>query len=383
MSPILLLVMVTSGGDIGHLVKTIVGLVTSSWDVYSDVDVGLYHYYPKNVTRYLENSTVIPDNCVSRFDSTSTGLFECLEKDMIAATITFAFIFMPSLSFAIESARLAVGHCLTHGFDEIGKKGLLLIFFFLLVPFPVLVIAQHLASLFIRNEFMEYQSTLILMAEGSMEAAPQLTLQIYFILSDAERKPIPLHFLCLTSSFIIINKSSIELFLRESLSSREFLKFSLKDMFKQEMTNQDSLLKGRSLLQKLWLMAQFSPAFLLQFAFNVWSISIFVTLFTFENFSLIYLLINCISGFVSFFFLSYNTQMERYQNVFHYGTVHITLLKHPTESRKECFPKMMTMAITRLILYTLILIVLMIWFLVLDPSTHLTHWSDHRFFFHG
>ena len=118
---------------------------------------------------------------------------------------------MPSLSFAIESARLAVGHCLTHGFDEIGKKGLLLIFFFLLVPFPVLVIAQHLASLFIRNEFMEYQSTLILMAEGSMEAAPQLTLQIYFILSDAERKLTPLHLLCLASSCIMVSKCSTEL----------------------------------------------------------------------------------------------------------------------------------------------------------------------------
>ena len=226
---------------------------------------------------------------------------------------------------------------------------------------------------------MEYLNTMILLAEGGLEAGPQLIFQIYFILSDAEKKPTPLHLLCLTSSFIIINKSSIELFLSSSLSSTELEQgVSLEGMLKD-----DSILKGRSLLKKMWLMAQFSPAFLLQFAFNIWSISIFIAFFTIKTFSLMFLLINCCAGFVSFLFLSYENRKDRYQNVLHYGFVHIILVKSPYESRKECFPKMMTMAITRLILYTLILIVLMIWFLVLDPTTHLNHWSDHRFFFHG
>ena len=113
---------ITAGIDIGHLVKTIVSLAASTWDMYSDVNLGLYHYYPKNVTRYMENSTVTSENCVSRFDSNSTGLFECLEEDRTSATITFTFIFLPSLSFALEVARGALRHCLAHGFDENGKK---------------------------------------------------------------------------------------------------------------------------------------------------------------------------------------------------------------------------------------------------------------------
>ena len=73
--------MLTAGIDIGHLVKTIVSLAASTWDMYSDVSLGLYYYHPKNVTRYLENSTVIPDNCVPCPESNSTRMFECLEED--------------------------------------------------------------------------------------------------------------------------------------------------------------------------------------------------------------------------------------------------------------------------------------------------------------
>ena len=34
-----------------------------------------------------------------------------------------------------------------------------------------------------------------------------------------------------------------------------------------------------------------------------------------------------------------------------------------------------------LVLHTVTLIVLMVWFTAMDPSTHLDHWSDHRFTF--
>ena len=146
------------------------------------------------------------------------------------------YIYLSAVTeFCLRSCRGALRHCLAHGFDENGKKRLLLFFFFLLVPFPVLVFAQHVASLFIRNGVMEYLNTMILLAEGGLEAGPQLIFQIYFILSDAEKKPTPLHLLCLTSSFIIINKSSIELFLSSSLSSTELEQgVSLEGMLKDD-----------------------------------------------------------------------------------------------------------------------------------------------------
>ena len=130
---------ITAGIDIGHLVKTIVSLAASTWDMYSDVNLGLYHYYPKNVTRYMENSTVTSENCVSRFDSNSTGLFECLEEDRTSATITFTFIFLPSLSFALEVAGGLLGIAWHMALMKMERKGCCYSFFFLLVPFPVLL----------------------------------------------------------------------------------------------------------------------------------------------------------------------------------------------------------------------------------------------------
>ena len=95
--------MLTAGIDIGHLVKTIVSLAASTWDMYSDVSLGLYHCHPKNVTRYLENSTVIPDNCVPCPESNSTRMFECLEEDRSLAMQTFGCIFAPSIGSALEA----------------------------------------------------------------------------------------------------------------------------------------------------------------------------------------------------------------------------------------------------------------------------------------
>ena len=92
------------------------------------------------------------------------------------------------------------------------KKSLLQFLLYLLLPCPILVFALYVTSLFIRNEFIEYWSTMMtLLVEGVGEAAPQLILQIFTILSDAERKLTPLHLLCLASSCIMVSKCSTEL----------------------------------------------------------------------------------------------------------------------------------------------------------------------------
>ena len=52
-------------------------------------------------------------------------------------------------------------------------------------------------------------------------------------------------------------------------------------------------------------------------------------------------------------------------------------------NRKESFVKMMAASIIWLIIHTSILIGLMIWVGLMDESTHLPHWSEPRFAFHG
>ena len=84
--------------DIGHVAKTIVlGLGSNGFDVFSDVGNGLYHYYPKNVTRYLGNSTEVPDYCFPNLESNGTGMFDCEEEDTNWAMITFACIQLPAV----------------------------------------------------------------------------------------------------------------------------------------------------------------------------------------------------------------------------------------------------------------------------------------------
>ena len=140
--------------DIGHVVKTIVlGLGTNAFDVFSDVGNGLYHYHPKNVTRYLDNTTaVVPDYCL---ESNATGMFDCLEEDTKWATITFACIQLPAVVLAACVALAAFAWGCKEGFGAGEMKMILGSFLVLLVPFPILVFIQQVASLFIRTAQME------------------------------------------------------------------------------------------------------------------------------------------------------------------------------------------------------------------------------------
>ena len=133
--------MLTAGIDIGHLVKTIVSLAASTWDMYSDVSLGLYYYHPKNVTRYLENSTVIPDNCVPCPESNSNRMFECLEEDRSLAMQTFGCIFAPSIGSALGAVEGVILRCWTRGFYDVEEKKVCCnscFTFFIRFPFPFL-----------------------------------------------------------------------------------------------------------------------------------------------------------------------------------------------------------------------------------------------------
>ena len=382
---------------IAHWVKTLVlGLGSNAFDVFSDIGTGLYHYYPKNVTRFLGNSSV-PDNCFPYFDFNdtrmfdcleedncvpqsdfhSTGMFKCLEEDTMWAAFTFAFIQLPAVVFALSAASFAFLTGCEHSEWNWQAFGLILLIF---IPFPIIVVIQQVASLFIRTIKMEALSAVFLFGEGSLEASPQLLLLLYSILSDSERNFALIQMVSTISSILTISKTSIELFL-----SRSFPRVHLKvqDLTHDDsVDDSDSMLKDRSLLQKLKLMVEFSPAFLTSLIFKVGSISIICTFL--KGYSVIYLSVGVFIAFIIAFIVSYRyNECERaiFSAIF-YSLTNVTILaKSPRESRKDSYPQMLTVSITWLTLHTLTLIMLMIWFGTLDSSIHLPHWSEHRFTF--
>ena len=162
-----------SGIDIGHVVKTIVvGLGTNGLDVVTDVGNGLYHYQPKNVTRYLGNFSQLPDNCVPHMDTNATGLFDCLEKDTIWAAITFACIQLPAIVLAVCAFFGALLEGCSLGFESGNFKVIFGSLLLLLVPFPATVFIQQVTHLFVVNAQMELISAVFLFGEGSLEASP-------------------------------------------------------------------------------------------------------------------------------------------------------------------------------------------------------------------
>ena len=200
-------------------------------------------------------------------------------------------------------------------------------------------------------------------------------------LFDTERNISLNQQMSIATSLISISKASAELYLSEGLEGTI-------DTFKG---NGDSMLKGRSLFQKLELIFQFSPAFLTTLAFRVSCLSIITVFFGFEGFllqhpSLLWIGVieairTGINFIVAFYFFSHNNRKDRLRNAIHYPTL-LILARSYFDSRKESHPKMMAVHMMSTIHYSICLAVTMTWFTILDPSTHLPRWSDHRFFFH-
>ena len=364
--------------DMGHVIKTIfLGLGTNAFDVFTDVGNGLYHYHPKNVTRNLGNSTaVVPDNCVPHVDINAIGMFDCLEEDTTWAIITFSCIQLPAVVLAICAVFAALVFGCKSGFETDQKKVILGSLLILLVPFPATVFIQQVTSLFVVNARMELMSAIFLFGEGSLEASPQLLLLLYTIFSDSEREVATIQMASIVSSIMTISKTSIELYLNESYNTGIFP----SDVWDHTGANDDSMMKERSLLQKLKLMAEFSPAFLTSLIFKVGSIAIICTFL--KEYSAIYLGIGICITFIVASDFRFSTDERTGIGLFYCLTNVTILAKCPLGSRNQNFPQMTAVSITWLILHTLTLIVLMIWFGAMELSTHLPHWSDHRFAFH-
>jgi hypothetical protein len=323
---------------IGHVVKTIVlGMAFNLFDVYSDVGSGLSHYQPKNVTRlFLANDTV-PNYCIA-MPSTTTGggqeYYECLEEDTVWAAITFGCIQLPALVLALLGVVAALFVRCTNPTDNEGfNKVLAGAPLLMIVPFPLLVFTQQVASLFIQSDQMEFISAVFLFGEGALEASPQLLLLLYIIVSDAEREIPGIQKALVISSLISISKTAIELYVSESYS---------RAIFRHRDSLDDSIMKDKSLCRKDAI------------------------------------------GIVITFIVAYNKYSglkdEQAGSALFYSLTNTTILaKCPLTDRKSNYKLMMAVSITWLILHTTTLVTLMIWVGVLPASTHLDHWSSHRF----
>ena len=298
-----LLVMVITG--IGPWIKIVFIIVNSTFDVVSDLLTGLHHNQVKNVTRYFGNSTMVPDNCFPNPDFNVTGSFKCREKDLTWAVLTFACIHLPSVMTALFYVFHALSYSCVHSFDCNVRKFLLSSLISFIVPFPFIVFFFHVTSLLVANSQLQLvAATITVYSEGMFEAAPQLILQTYIILSDFDREIDVSQIVSILTSVITISKITIEMFLIETYIPEE----NVQGHFVP--TNDDSMLKDRSVLEKLKLMIQFSPAFLTSLVFKAGSISI-ISAFLKEYSAVYFVMGDIIIFFFFLFYFDYNNFYER------------------------------------------------------------------------
>ena len=84
------------------------------------------------------------------------------------------------------------------------------------VSFPIFVISVHLTRFFAKKSNWQFFATGLVASEAVFEAAPQLILKTYIILSHFEREVDVSQIVSILTSIITISKSSIELFLSET-----------------------------------------------------------------------------------------------------------------------------------------------------------------------
>ena len=137
-----------------------------------------------------------------------------------------------------------------------------------LVPLTILAFALHIASLLVKNPVLNLWTTLLLYVEAVYEVASQVFLQNNIIISDIERDIAVIQFVSILTSIIVMSKTSIELLLSEIFAPEERREATLRRF------NDDSMLKEKSLLQRLKLLVQFTPAFFTSLIIKSASISI-------------------------------------------------------------------------------------------------------------
>ena len=360
----------------GEWMKTLfLGLGTNVFDVYSDVGTGIYYTETKTVIRGIEVNSTVPENCVAHANTSS---MECQETDPLWAAITLVGIQFPGLLIGSGAAAGALFFRLTKDEKYYAgyKKVLLGGFFLMIIPFPLVVFAQQVASMFIRSDQMSFLSIVLLFAECSLEASCQLLLLLYILLSDAERDIDDIQKLSILSSIFVISKTSVELFLGESFDGRT----TPTAVRKHTESLNDSMTKGKPLSEVLLLMIKFLPAFVTSFVFKVGSLAIIFSML--EKYAVVYL----VFGILIAFCIAYKTHDtginmdKKFGFAAFYALTNIMILaKIPLENRQLNSRPMLNVSMMWYLLHFTTLVGLMLWVGALPASTHLAHWSSQRF----
>merc|ERR1719317_84711 len=175
--------------------------------------------------------------------------------------------------------------------DLVSKRMIVSALSLAIIPYPLVVWIFHLYCLcYGPTPQLELMSSVLLLGEGSLEAAPQLTLQLYIIMSNPTMAVTWTQYLAIISAFLSIAKTSIELFLSES---GEWLE--IDDFMKHGHTFHDSLLTNKPFLSKVLLLVKISPAFLASLFFKTGTMVISITLL--RQYSAVYIVTGVLATF--------------------------------------------------------------------------------------
>ena len=188
----------------------ILGVGFSTYDVGTDGLNGLEFIQEKEVNRTFGPTDTIPPNCVEV--ENMTGLFTCMERDLWWGILTFGCIQLPGVVLAFCAAgALMMFKCGKYSDSaHVSKRMIVSALSLAIIPYPVVVWTFHLYCLCKGpTPQLELMSSVLLLGEGSLEAAPQLTLQLYIILSSPAMAVTWIQYLAIISAFLSIAKTSI------------------------------------------------------------------------------------------------------------------------------------------------------------------------------
>ena len=129
----------------------------------------------------------------------------------------------------------------------------------IVVPYPLVVWSYQIFSLFKFDSKIESHSHLLLFIEGSIEAAPQIILQMFIILKSAHREISLIQIMAVMSAVLSAAKASLLQF-TTGLSHGNKSPVTLSDK---------PMLFDKSFIEKLKIILKIFPAFFFSLLFKV------------------------------------------------------------------------------------------------------------------
>ena len=195
-----------------HILTVLVlGLGLSSYDVGTDGLNG-FQFLTEEHDRFFPSNATIPPHCVAV--GNMSGHYSC--RNVVWGILTIGLIQLPGVVLAVCAAgAMMIGKC--GGYVDVSKRMIVSALSLAIIPYPLVVWIFHLYCLCHGpTPQLELMSSVLLLGEGSLEAAPQLTLQLYIIMSNPDMIVTWIQYLAIISASLSIGKTSIELFLSES-----------------------------------------------------------------------------------------------------------------------------------------------------------------------